>query len=139
MPPVVTHTPFLLLLPSPLPPCASPHRTTYYMHPTDALSATAGVIGMVDFTLDDPRVISIAEAAEHPEDLGPPRVFFKSAPPRAPRPRNSSAHGTRPPLCAAPPHKQTPPHQLSFLFFAGTTRGTRRTTRAPPPSFPLPY
>ena len=65
MPPVVTHTPFLLLIPSPLPPCASPHRTTYYMHPTDALSATAGVIGMVDFTLDDPRVISIAEAAEH--------------------------------------------------------------------------
>lgn len=41
------------------------------------IEALGGVIGMVDFTLDDPRVISIAEAAEHPEDLGPPRVFFK--------------------------------------------------------------
>ncbi|KAJ1482270.1 phosphatase 2C-like domain-containing protein [Baffinella frigidus] len=31
---------------------------------------------MVDFTLDDPKVVSISKAATNKEDLGPPRVFF---------------------------------------------------------------
>ena len=36
-----------------------------------------GVVGMVDLTLDPPKVISPEKTAEQEKDLGPVRVFFK--------------------------------------------------------------